>query len=271
MIKKKNHYVTGPELATAIRNSKATYCAFLHPYTIEFDEVITDLADITPELIAGAKVKRANREQMRLRKEARAAGLTPKSPSWAATTRTPDDYQDSEMSFRLATSEHIPDELARNRKGGIHYDINFPAFKHYARMDDGEIVEVCRSHWQGSISNGYFSQDHGSLTKRLGHYIKLIVDRYGTRGNVRGYSYIEDLKSEAMMQLVRKALKFDETKGINTFAYYSRVIENAFNKGFGIEKAHQVLRDTIMEENGQTASHAYQLRDFDQRTGLMKR
>ena len=54
--------------------------------------------------------------------------------------------------------------------------VNFPPFKHYAYVG-GEIKEVARSHWQGSLSNGEFSVDHGRITNKLGTMFLKLVEK----------------------------------------------------------------------------------------------
>ena len=53
-----------------------------------------------------------------------------------------------------------------------------------------------------------------------------LVDRYATRGNVRGYTYNDEMKGQAILQLSQIGLQFDESKSDNPFAYYTAAVTN---------------------------------------------
>jgi hypothetical protein len=118
---------------------------------------------------------------------------------------------------------------------------------------------VGRSHWKGGLKTGTFTQDHGQMTPKLAHmYIKL-CERYATRSNWRGYTYNDEMRSQALLQLSQIGLKFDEAKSQNPFAYYTAVITNSFTRVLNIEKRNQNLRDDILEMNGLSPSYTRQM------------
>ena len=51
-------------------------------------------------------------------------------------------------------------------------------------------------------------------------YIKL-VERYSQRSNWRGYTYIDEMRGQALLQLTQIGLQFNEAKSDNPFAYYN--------------------------------------------------
>jgi len=89
-------------------------------------------------------------------------------------------------------------------------------------------------------------------------YMKL-CQRYGSRGNWRGYTYNDEMQSQALLQLSQIGLQFDESKSENPFAYYTAAITNSFTRILNVEKKHQSLRDDLLQEAGQTPSYTRQL------------
>jgi hypothetical protein len=95
-------------------------------------------------------------------------------------------------------------------------------------------------------------------------FLKL-CERYATRSNWRGYTYNEEMRGQALLQLSQIGLQFDESKSQNPFAYYTAAITNSFTRILNIEKKMQNIRDDILEMNGlnpswtrQNSGKAYQ-------------
>jgi hypothetical protein len=84
-------------------------------------------------------------------------------------------------------------------------------------------------------------------------YIKL-SERYAQRSNWRGYTYIDEMKGQAILQLSQIGLQFDESKSENPFAYYTAAVTNSFTRILNIEKKSQNIRDDLLEEAGLTPS-----------------
>jgi hypothetical protein len=114
---------------------------------------------------------------------------------------------------------------------------------------------VGKSHWKGSIEKGKFSKDHGQITNTLARmYIKL-CERYATRGNVRGYTYNDEMRGQAILQLTQIGLQFDESKSNNPFAYFTAAVTNSFVRIINLEKRNQIIRDDLLEMNGMNPSY----------------
>jgi hypothetical protein len=109
---------------------------------------------------------------------------------------------------------------------------------------------VGRSHWKGDLETGEFCKDHGTMTKKLAMMFMKLCERYATRSNWRGYTYNEEMRGQALLQLSQIGLQFDESKSQNPFAYYTAAITNSFTRILNIEKKNQNIRDDILEMNG---------------------
>ena len=108
------------------------------------------------------------------------------------------------------------------------------------------------------MDNGYFSVDHGKMTNQLAMMYMKLCDRYGTRANWRGYTYNDEMQSQALMQLSQIGLQFDESKSDNPFAYYTAAITNSFTRILNIEKKNQSIRDDLLELNNMMPSFTRQ-------------
>ena len=157
------------------------------------------------------------------------------------------------------TFDHIPEEPGRKKNPKTIADtktkLNFPPFKHYKFNEEGELICVGKSHWQGGLENGNFSKTHGTATNKLAMMWMKLVDRYATRGNVRGYTYNDEMKGQAILQLSQIGLQFDESKSNNPFAYYTAAVTNSFVRVINLEKRNQNIRDDILEMNDLKPSH----------------
>lgn len=264
-IRKPVIYITNAELLAELNKCKATFCSYLDDRYVDFDVIINDKSDITDELVAELRAKKADRMEKATKKHLR----TIKKPhqikphEWQVD---PNSIRVEDLVFRVMTYEHIPaaapEDLPKKIKteADNHVKINFPAFKHYI-LEEGELREVGRSHWEGGIGNGWFSQDHGRITNKMGRMWMKLVERYGSKGNWRGYSYNDEMQAQALMSLTRFGLQFNEAKSSNPFAYYTVIAQNAFTGVLNKEKRSQGIRDDLLIMSGETPSMTRQLAD----------
>ncbi len=257
MTKTRQHYLTNKDLLREIHNSKMTYCWTRDDDYKHYDLIINNFDEINEDSIFTAKQNRAKRLQ-KIAHEAEVRrweqGLTGKKtkPRGADFAVNLDDIADEDLVFRVMTFEHIPEEQRKNKPKTVadyHSKCNFPPFKHYAKLN-GAWEEVARSHWTGGKDNGYFSVDHGTTTPALARaYIKL-CERYSMRANWRGYTYVDEMRGQALLQLSQIGLQFNEAKSENPFAYYTAAINNSFTRVLNLEKRSQNIRDDLLEEGG---------------------
>jgi DNA-directed RNA polymerase specialized sigma subunit len=97
-----------------------------------------------------------------------------------------------------------------------------------------------------------------ALTKELASMFVRLVDHYATKKNWAGYSYIDELKGEALVNLVNKWHKFDSDKYDKPFAYYSMFVERSFKGQIQKEKKPQKVKDAIITARGEMPSYAAQ-------------
>ncbi len=249
-------YLTNKDLLREIHLSKNTYCSYTDPAYSDYDLIVPSLEKINIRTIAEAKRNRASRQSKQAH-EAAVAEAGKKIPAKEFEI----DYKKidkQDVVFRVMTFEHVP--LAPGRKKTLkntadsHDKVNFPPFQHWKFDDNGNLICVGRSHWKGDLSKGVFSKDHGQMTNNLARMFIKLCERYATRGNVRGYTYNDEMKGQAILQLTQIGLQFDESKSDNPFAYYTAAVTNSFVRIINIEKRNQNIRDDILEMNGMNPS-----------------
>ena len=256
---KRVNYLNNKDILKEIHKSKSTFCSFIDPDYHQFDIILPTIEKINIRTIAEAKRNKAKRLSVQAYDEAKAAGKKVKMAECEV------DYKKitkEELIFRIYTFDHIPDEPGRKKNPKTVADtkvkLNFPPFQHYKFNDEGELICVGKSHWQGGLENGCFSLTSGKATNKLALMWMKLCDRYATRGNVRGYTYNDEMRGQAILQLAQIGLQFDESKSNNPFAYYTAAVTNSFVRIINIEKRAQNIRDDILEMNDLNPSHTRQ-------------
>tara|TARA_B100001094_G_scaffold102690_2_gene98866 strand:+ start:30860 stop:31738 length:879 start_codon:yes stop_codon:yes gene_type:complete len=266
---RKQNYLNNKDMLKEIHKSKLSYCYVLDDEYSRFDTIVEDIEDVKkPEVIQTAKENRARQLSIQAYETAyldwydntsRKQSQKPKQVNYKIDPNTIDEKS---LVFRVMTYEHVPLEPGRKNKpktvADHHSKCNFPPFKHYAYVND-EIKECLRSHWEGGIDNGKFNTQHGTITNNLAKmYIKL-CERYSMRSNWRGYTYVDEMRSHALLQLSQIGLQFNELKSENPFAYYTAAVTNSFTRVLNLEKRNQNIRDDLLQEAGQMPSWTRQI------------
>ena len=232
----KTNYLNNRDILKEIHLSKKNYCAFRDPVLDhQYDIILPSVSKINQKSTAEAR-----RNQH--------IPMAPKKITKAAAKKR-----------RLEELLELDDPIEEDPLAGLidepmldptHMRVNFPPFFHY-RVDGNKVpFLVGKSHWRGDLETGEFSKDHGEMTRTLARMFMKLCERYATRSNWRGYTYNEEMRGQALLQLSQIGLQFDESKSQNPFAYYTAAITNSFTRILNIEKKMQNIRDDILEMNG---------------------
>ena len=273
---KKVIYLNNRDLLKQIHLSKNTYCSFLDPVKDhQYDIILPSLSKINQRTVAEARRNRADR----IKKETK-------------VIVDPTNIPNSEVVFRISCWEHIPiapkkipKSATKKKKIEDIFDLElvdeedildlivpepiddtakkylrlpFPPFYHFRLDENKQPYLVGKSHWKGDLETGEFCKDHGTMTHILATMFIKLCDRYATRSNWRGYTYNEEMRGAALVQLTQVGLRFDEFKSQNPFAYYTATITNSFTHILNSEKKNQNIRDDLLEQNGLTPSWSRQ-------------
>ena len=249
-------YLTNKDLLREIHLSKNTYCTFTSPEYSEYDLILPNVSKINVRTIAEAKRNRATKLSKQAHESAvQLGGKKLSAKEFEVDYKT---VKKVDVVFRIMTFEHIP--LAPGRKKTLkntadsHDKVNFPPFQHWKFDETDNLILVGKSHWKGDFATGEFNKEHGKMTNNLARMFIKLCERYATRGNVRGYTYNDEMRGQAILQLTQIGLQFDESKSDNPFAYYTAAVTNSFVRIINIEKRNQNIRDDILEMNGMNPS-----------------
>ena len=257
---KRVKYLNNRDLLAQIHASKNTYCSYVTPEDARFDLIVPNLKKVNASAVAQARKAKAKRLTQEAWEAAKESGL--KKIKLVDYTVSPRKLEKTELVFRVMMFDHVPldSERKKNPKqtADHHSKVNFPPFQHYKFDEKGKLVCVGKSHWIGGMENGNFSCDHGKMTNTLAMMYMKLCERYGTRSNWRGYTYNDEMQSQALMQLSQIGLQFDESKSDNPFAYYTAAITNSFTRILNIEKKNQSIRDDLLEYNSMMPSFTRQ-------------
>lgn len=273
--KKPINYLNNKDILKEIHESKNSYCSFLVPVYNKYDYIV-DLPQESlekslsyaskPQVIKEAKENRADRLSQELNQKI-----------------SQDDIPTTDLVFRVMTWDHIPvapkqprkinkkktakdifefedyeDEIFEDLEDPttkseiddmVHVKVNFPPFQHFKIDENNTFYCVGKSHWLGDLQTGEFSKDHGQITNKLAKMYMMLCDKYAMKYNYRGYTYNDEMKASAILQLTYVGLRFNEAKSANPFAYYTAAITNSFCRVLNTEKRNQNIRDDILELN----------------------
>jgi hypothetical protein len=276
---KKVNYLNNRDILKEIHRSKNTYCSYRdRELDHQYDIILTGVDRINQRTVAEARRNRADR----IKRE-------------TGEIVDPKKIPNTDLVFRITTWEHIPmvpkkltkaqekkkskleellemddvdmdddglQDLIDDVQQDLNYTkLNFPPFYHYRLDEDKTPFLVGKSHWRGDLESGEFCREHGKMTDKLAHMFIKLCERYATRSNWRGYTYNEEMRGQALLQLSQIGLQFDESKSQNPFAYYTAAITNSFTRVLNIEKKMQNIRDDILEENGLNPSYTRQFKN----------
>jgi hypothetical protein len=275
---KKVNYLNNRDILKEIHLSKNSYCSYLDPRTDhQYDIILPSVNKINQRTIAEARRNRADRLKRETGEEVNEKKIAhtdlvfritcwdhiPKAPKKPTKAQAKKQRLEELLEIDNIETED-PDDLVDVPVLDMnHVRLNFPPFWHYRLDDNKEPFVVGKSHWRGDLDTGEFSRDHGKMTNKLAHMFIKLCERYATRSNWRGYTYNEEMRGQALLQLSQIGLQFDESKSQNPFAYYTAAITNSFTRVLNIEKKNQNIRDDILEMNGLNPSWTRQFSNSD--------
>lgn len=114
--------------------------------------------------------------------------------------------------------------------------------------DEDKLIKMNEKEKSMSVAN-----TKTYCTSRLGEIVVLTVDRVATQTKFRHYTYLDDMKAEAIYQSIKGITKFDLTKTnelgqkSSSFSYLTQIITNAFRQILKKEKKNREIKDQAIE------------------------
>jgi hypothetical protein len=259
------NYLNNRDILKEIHHSKNTYCWYRdRELDHQFDLILPSLDKINQRTIVDARKNRADRIKRETgevidQKKIPNTDLVFRITCWDHIPRAPKKITKAEAKKKKLEEIFELEDIQEDPLADLvdvpvldlnHVRLNFPPFEHHRLDEEKNTFLVGRSHWRGDLATGEFSRDHGNMTKKLAMMFMKLCERYATRSNWRGYTYNEEMRGQALLQLSQIGLQFDESKSQNPFAYYTAAITNSFTRILNIEKKNQNIRDDILEMNG---------------------
>ena len=285
--KKPVNYLNNKDILKEIHESKTTYCHFSKPEYHRYDFIV----DMPQDSIENSLEYAFKPDSIQQAKETRAIRLSVETGSKV----DPETIPVTDLVFRVMNWDHIPVAPKQPRKtvkrktakdifefddneldpdevfadledkttkaevdDMVHVKVNFPPFQHYKIDSNNTFYCVGKSHWNGDLATGSFSKDHGQITNKLARMYIMMCEKYAMKFNWRGYTYNDEMRNSAILQLTYVGLRFNEAKSANPFAYYTAAITNSFCRVLNTEKRNQNIRDDILEINGLNPSWSRQ-------------
>jgi hypothetical protein len=248
-------YLSNKELLAEIARCKKNFCTFTAPEYSDYDAIISQ-QEVSEAYMVELMEK-----------------LNAKLPEGEAP-KTRDG-----LVFRVMTYDHVPLDPDRKRKSRAtnqsHARTNFPPFKHFLyNVDEAgneTWTEVGRSHWRGAFDEtGEFTVEKGRMSERLGMMFMMLVDKYSSRSNWRGYTYRDEMRGLALAHLAQVGLQFDESKSNNPFAFFTTTITHCFTRTLNIEKKNQAIRDDLLIHMGMSPSYTRQIENEMSQNGIVE-
>jgi len=262
----KVNYLNNRDILKEIHLSKNTYCWYRdRDLDHQFDLILPSVDKINQRTVVEARKNRADRIKRETgevidQKKIANTDLVFRITAWEHIPKAPKKITKAEAKrkkledmFELedAVSDDPLADLIDEPVLDMNYvRLNFPPFEHFRLDEEKNPYIVGRSHWKGDLETGEFCREHGTMTRKLATMFMKLCERYATRSNWRGYTYNEEMRGQALLQLSQIGLQFDESKSQNPFAYYTAAITNSFTRILNIEKKMQNIRDDILEING---------------------
>ena len=263
---KRVNYLNNRDLLKQIHLSKNTYCSYVSAEDSNYDIIVKDVKKINSKTISQARKNKAKKMTQESWETAKTAAGRKNKLKMSDFEVSPRKIDKTDLVFRVMCFDHIPEDPGRKNnpktEADKHTKVNFPPFQHFRFDKKGKLHCVGKSHWVGGMQNGSFNHTQGNITAELAKMYMKLCERYGTRSNWRGYTYNDEMQSQALMQLSQIGLQFDESKSENPFAYYTAAITNSFTRILNIEKKNQNIRDDIMEQNNLMPSMTRQMSEL---------
>lgn len=101
--------------------------------------------------------------------------------------------------------------------------------------------------------NGKYVVGSGRATETLGRMIMKIANGLAQKPNYSGYTWVDDMKAEAMLTVIKYLKNFDPEKSQNPFAYITQICSNSFMGYINKQKRHSKIKTHLFDNKDRCA------------------
>lgn len=234
----KRNYLNNADLLPLLRDAKLACCQYLYESDTVFHATVDSIDEITNEVVEEAIQNAIDKNKADQKAKLIAAGY---SEYLANKNISEPDIDGYDVVIRVYSEDHIDEAYQKGNAYRRKNPLPYPPFIHVRLAHDGWKIVLKSHHIDGKFNpkSPEFSAD---LTDKL----VLLVNRLGTRGNWKNYSYLDDMKSEALIALLTGTFKFDEGRFHKPFTYLTKIAENAFKRYVDDDKVrHRQLKNEL--------------------------
>jgi len=114
-------------------------------------------------------------------------------------------------------------------------------------VNNARLYDSMKKYYAEAQEYGINGGEEPRLSDYVGQCIMLIAKRLANRPNFSGYSFREEMESDAIENCVMAAKNFDPTRSSSPFAYFTQVAWNAFIRRIAKEKRQSYIKHKNME------------------------
>jgi hypothetical protein len=113
---------------------------------------------------------------------------------------------------------------------------------------NNETFTRTMTEWVASIQGIKDRKKWPQMPNYVGECFMKIVDNYGNKSNFRNYTYLDMMKSEAILTCVKYAHNFNIEKSKNAFAYFTQVVHYCFLQILAKERLQNEIKFKAISE-----------------------
>jgi len=114
-------------------------------------------------------------------------------------------------------------------------------------------------------------KETGVASERFGEIILTIATRLSTKPNFAGYTWKQDMISEATLTCLKYAKNFDSEKSENPFSYLTTICYNAFQAYLNKQDIHSVIKDECYNKSFMLKDDPYTAINYEEMKGDKKK
>jgi DNA-directed RNA polymerase specialized sigma subunit len=107
-------------------------------------------------------------------------------------------------------------------------------------------------------NEGKKKEDWSTMSNYIGESLIKLTNNFGHKRNFSGYTYLDDMKSVALLTCIQYAHNFDPKKSQNAFAYFTQIILNAFRMSLNKEQLQRDIKYKFISEESALSTHNYE-------------